>query len=467
MARSVPQMALNSSTTRITGVFAIAVFASQLLVAQARPAHMSVKRAFETAGNLAVFQRGRGSLLQSDSRKAFRGAGSVHTDYDSMGLVRPGPPSVSYNTMNALLDKEGLGLSLIETRSGTALHVKHTAASTRKPNVTAYPDLLSACRACIEFFPAKEDGLKFHAAMHHDTWGGGTWPGTCHAGPCTTRGDIIVVGSSVESNEESFCITQVPVPWFSECEPVLQAAMTNVYDLSRFCSYREQIFVPPPAHELSAFVGVTQAFTRLDNTQETCLDTINTQGTRLWDDMNFCDTDLHTLSGCCESVHDSLKCTYEVGGSAPAFILQQDQQGWDQLKASSGVATGLFDEFCVPLCVNSYEEFCEKYPYADICVQYRECAPCTRSGGFWCAETGECQCPLGSAALIGRPDPQCPSEPIKSTLQCLASTTPAPPAPPALRPRAPPAPAPPPPLPPAMQCKYLEMVDVWSQDMGR
>lgn len=329
--------------------------------------------------------------------------------------------------------------------------------------VTTYDTKLEACNACIEFYPEREDGLKFHAPIFHDVQGG-VWNQVCHAGPCTTRGDIIVVGTSVQQNEEKQCITKVPVPWFSDCDPILHDAMSTVYDVTRFCSYREQMFVPPPPSMLSPWAGVTQAYTRLNPSRETCLATIETQGTALWDDMSFCDSNIKKLSGCCESVHDSFKCMHDVGGAGPKFLLQKDMQGFQEIKDASANAMKLFQEFCVPLCIYSEPEFCEKYPYSDICVSHDNCAVCTRAGGEWCMTTMTCHCPRQHGQ-----EPICPHEEAvyRSPLECLgASTTPMEEASTTI---ATTTTAPQtttfPPLP-TIECKYLEMVDVWSQEIN-
>lgn len=321
------------------------------------------------------------------------------------------------------------------------------------PAATTYANTLEACQACVTHFPTRE--VADPDASGHAK--GQEWARGCRAGPCTARDGPLPAGAHPALQGDTFCISLDPIPWYSACEAVLASAMTSVYDLTRYCSYKEQIYVPPPPGMHSAFAGTTSAFTRLDSSHEQCLSTIRVQGAALWDDLTFCDSDLHALSACCESVHEAMKCTHEVGGSAPLYILQSDQEGFAALKIATSEATQIFDAYCVPLCRHSKEEFCVEYPRADSCVSYDKCSTCTRGGGEWCPGADTCGCPSKSSL--------CPSGPLRSPAQCFQSqqqerrrqqlrpTT----APPVLKPNV----SHPPPEEP--KCKYLDMVDVWSQ----
>merc|ERR1719162_2394558 len=70
-----------------------------------------------------------------------------------------------------------------------------------------------------------------------------------------------------------------------------------------------------------------------------------------------------------------------------------------------------FAQYCVPLCQNTKEEFCEKYPFADLCVTHSSCSDCTAGGGLWCPKLESCHCP--------GPKPPCIKPPVLTPLQCL------------------------------------------------
>merc|ERR1719263_715008 len=71
----------------------------------------------------------------------------------------------------------------------------------------------------------------------------------------------------------------------------------------------------------------------------------------------------------------------------------------------------IFSQYCVPLCQNTKEEFCGKFPEADVCVTRKSCATCTGTGGIWCPKLKSCHCP--------GPKPPCIKPPITTPLQCL------------------------------------------------
>merc|ERR1719326_1954362 len=99
-----------------------------------------------------------------------------------------------------------------------------------------------ACRACEEFYPVKRDGKRLHAALHTDP-NGGVWAQSCRVGPCDFRDpQTQPVGGVVGIGDDRTCITLDPVPWFTDCDQVLNDDASSMLDVTRYCSYREQIF---------------------------------------------------------------------------------------------------------------------------------------------------------------------------------------------------------------------------------
>jgi hypothetical protein len=178
-------------------------------------------------------------------------------------------------------------------------------------------------------------------------------------------------------------------------------------DVTRYCSYREQIFIPPPAKTVSPFAGKPESWS-LIGTKEQCLTTIAKQGAALFDDMSFCDTDMKALSGCCESVFGALTC---VGETASAKGIGDETSLFASMTADAAQMLELFSEYCVPLCQNTKEEFCGKFPGADVCVSHSSCETCTGQGGLWCPKLKSCHCP--------GPKPPCIAPPIMTPLKCV------------------------------------------------
>lgn len=334
------------------------------------------------------------------------------------------------------------------------------------PPGTTFDTKLAACRACETFYPSKKDGLKFHDAVYKDPKGG-EWDQVCRVGPCNFRDPQTQPwGGEAGSGSEAFqvasmtewgsgwrgpkgklCFTLDPVSWYEDCEPLLKADVKNAYDLSRFCSYKTQMFVPPAEGKLSPFAGVDhkskwEAFTRLDSSREQCLETIATNGPALWNNVSMCDSNVGKLSGCCESVFDSFKCMIMKGRELNVDVA--DVEGLNATKTAMAQGLQLFKTYCVPLCEYSRPEYCQVYPVSDVCVNYGSCVECIEHGGHWINEACVCAPPGTPASICPAPPPAPPTPP-----------------PPSL------APAPPPPPPPAViepKCKYLEMADVWSQE---
>merc|ERR1719198_148914 len=109
------------------------------------------------------------------------------------------------------------------------------------------------------------------------------------------------------------CLTRDPVPWFTDCEPVVKSSAKTIKDVTRYCSYREQMFIPPPETEVSYFSkSKGKAWGRIGGNKEQCHETIEKNGAALLDSMTFCDSDLKALSGCCETVFSALTCVAET-----------------------------------------------------------------------------------------------------------------------------------------------------------
>lgn len=343
------------------------------------------------------------------------------------------------------------------------------ASFSHEEEVTAYKTPLDACKACITFFPTKADGQKFSAAIHQDA-SGGSWAQTCRAGPCDFRDPQTqpwggVIGAGSEAYQDAFgawwrspqgrsCMTRDPVSWYKDCGPILLEAASTYLDVTRYCSFTHQIFVPPPvgaetSGAVVAMAGGSAPFARLDGSGEQCQAVIAKQGAALLDDRSMCDSDLNALSGCCESVFESMKClVVESKATGTNF---HDQMALNATMDATREMRELFSRYCVPLCQYSRPEFCEMYPHSDICVSGRDtCLPCVRYGGIWCSDTKTCECSISSTRK------GC----SRTALQCAGPRFEPPPAP-----TAPPPPTTPlPPMDMGMgECKYLEMEKVWSQ----
>lgn len=286
------------------------------------------------------------------------------------------------------------------------------------PQFTTFSNKTMACKACMEFFPEKQDGERFHSGIYEDK-DGGEWPRICRAGSCDFRDpqtDPVggVIGQGVgpgRTPDGKSCITQDPVPWYDDCDPIVKESLSSVQEVTRYCSYREQIFVPPPANMASHFAdGKGNEWRRIGGSKEQCFKTIETQGFNLMDSMSFCDSDLKALSGCCETVFSALNCVAETSTAkglwSPAqgsIFAGMNEEGTKMLET--------FAQYCVPLCQNTKEEFCENHPTADLCVKHDSCSNCTASGGLWCPKLESCHC--------AGPKPPCIKPPILTPLQCL------------------------------------------------
>lgn len=332
---------------------------------------------------------------------------------------------------------------------------------------TSFDTRPAACSACISFYPEQRDGEKFHDPVYRDPKGG-KWEQRCRVGPCNQRDPQVQPwGGMIGAGSESYtdmtltswgswwraplgksCFTQDPVSWFEDCEGVLLEDAKSMYDLTRICSYRHQIAIPPPQNKglrPLGFAGATEAFTRLDSSREKCLATIQSQGTALFDNSSFCDSDIRALSGCCESVFDSFKCLINEGRESK--LAAKDMAGLNATKLAMEPALQLFSDFCIPLCQYSKEEFCDHYPDSDICVQYLDCKPCTAHHGFWAIDRKECTCTQDQFALTTCPKASGGPITVTTTTRRPSSTTGLP-------------------MPDidVPSCKYLEMKDVWSQN---
>jgi hypothetical protein len=281
------------------------------------------------------------------------------------------------------------------------------------PQFTTFDNATSACKACIEFFPAKNDGKRFHSAMYEDP-NGGVWEQACRAGKCDFMDPQLdpvggIIGHGVGPGgkpDGKTCITRDPVQWYSDCETVLLDVTHTPLDVTRYCSYREQVFIPPPLNTVSFFAGNPQAWSRIGGPKEQCLTSIEKHGAALFDTMSFCDSDLPTLSGCCETVFSALTCVGEtattrgIGESAMFTAMGQD----------AAHMMSVFQKYCAPLCQGSKEDFCMRYPGADVCVQHTTCDGCTGQGGIWCPKLKSCHCPSLK--------PPCIAPPVTTPLQC-------------------------------------------------
>jgi len=305
-------------------------------------------------------------------------------------------------------------------RSISFLHMKQIPAQTPMyisygpPQFSTFDNATSACKACIEFFPAKEDGKRFHSRMYHAP-NGGIWEHSCRAGLCDfmdPQTDPVggIVGHGVGPGgkpDGRTCATLDPVQWYSNCEDVIFAATYSPLDVTRYCTYREQIFIPPPLNTASYFAGNPKAWARVGGSNEQCLMTIEKQGSALFDSMTFCDTDMEALSGCCESVFGALNC---LGETASARGIGDQTSIFASMSVEAMQMVTVFQKYCVPLCEGNKEEFCTKYPGADVCVKHETCESCTVQGGLWCPKLKSCHCP--------GPKPPCIAEPITVPLKC-------------------------------------------------
>merc|ERR1719272_2337241 len=148
-----------------------------------------------------------------------------------VGCLVPAVPALSLQRADAALrgrhpETESGTLSFLsvgQVPGATPSYVKYG-----RPEFTTFNNATSACQACAEFFPTKEDGKRFHANLYEDA-SGGVWERTCRAGKCDFRDpqtDPVggVIGRGVGPGgmpDGKTCITRDPVPWFTACEPVL------------------------------------------------------------------------------------------------------------------------------------------------------------------------------------------------------------------------------------------------------
>jgi len=296
------------------------------------------------------------------------------------------------------------------------LHLKQTPGPTPnyvsygEPEFTTFSNLTTACQACMEFFPEKEDGKRFHLNLYEDKESGGIWERSCRAGKCDFRDpQTDPVGGIVGKGDNRICITRDPVQWYSDCDPILRESTQTLLDATRYCSYHEQIFIPPPKGTVSRFAGKVEAWERIGlgehGKPEQCLATIEKEGAALLDGQNFCDSDLPALSGCCESIFNALNCVAETS--------KQTTQGiFTQMGDQAAQMFEAFNQFCVPLCQYTKEEFCSKEEYkgSDVCIAPEDCSQCTSRGGLWCPKLKSCHCPSKS--------PPCIAPPVTSPLMC-------------------------------------------------
>lgn len=293
------------------------------------------------------------------------------------------------------------------------LYVKYGA-----PEFTTFDSVTSACQACVTFFPEKEDGQRFHSKLYEDrNESGGVWERSCRAAQCNFRdpqtdpvGGVIGRGVGPGGKPDGkTCITRDPVPWFDDCEAILLKSTRTVLDATRYCSYREQIFIPPPNGMVSRFAGsANNAWARIGGTHEQCLATIEKEGSALLDSANMCDASLPALSGCCETVYSALTCVAETS-SARAGVSKKDVFASMTDGAAQMLAT--FSKYCVPLCQNTKETFCDQFPGADICQNPKGCTACTKRGGIFCPQLETCHCPSKN--------PPCIKPPLTTPLQCF------------------------------------------------
>lgn len=317
---------------------------------------------------------------------------------------------------------------------------------------TTFVNASAACQACVMYYPTKQDGGRGHAGLYkateHDTGGDETkWERQCRAGPCDFRdpqtqpdGGIIGKGPDFGNPDGKTCLTLEPVTWYSNCEGILQKSAASPLEVTQYCSYKYQLYFPPPAGSGISFANYKIPFQRFSNSQQ-CTKTIEKHGAALFGEINSCDSDLEALSSCCESVYGAMTCVQKGGVVLAAEDL--------------GETMAVFEKYCVPLCKYTKEEFCAIYPYSDVCVTHQSCETCTASGGLWCPKLMSCHCP-------GPKPPPCKLEPKRSPDQCFPK-----PKPKKLRgPLEPePAPAGPPyPTEPPKVCKYETMARTWAKD---
>lgn len=302
-------------------------------------------------------------------------------------------------------------LSIEQVPGPTPLYVSYGP-----PEFTTFSNLTTACMACIEFFPEKQDAKRFHSALYEDKEGG-VWDRVCRAGTCDFRdpqtqpvGGVIGQGPDGKPQTANSCITRDPVPWYSDCEPIAKEGSATITEVTHFCSYREQIFIPPPTKMVSYFTGAKDnAWSRIGGAKEKLLNTIEKEGAALFDSMTFCDSDLPKLSGACESVFGALNCVAETSVTKGLWN-PADGSVFSMYEDNDGQMLEAFAKYCVPLCQYTKEEFCENYPHADVCVSHNECSACTADGGIWCPKLESCHCP--------GPKPPCIKPPVTTPLQC-------------------------------------------------
>lgn len=328
----------------------------------------------------------------------------------------PVPPSsalVVSKTQQKKRDKLHSLLSIEQVPGPTPQYVAYGP-----PEFTTFSNMTMACKACIEFFPEKQDGSRFHSQLYEDR-DGGVWPRVCRAGSCDFRDpqtDPVggVIGKGVgpgRTPDGKSCITRDPVQWYSDCEPIVEASVSSLTEVTRYCSYKEQVFIPPPSKMVSHFAGSQgKAWSRIGGDKEQCMQLIETQGSNLFDTMTFCDTNLPALSGCCETVFSALNCVAETASTKGLWSASQGSI-FANLNEEGTKMLETFAKYCVPLCQNDKASFCENYPTADICVTHNSCSNCTAAGGLWCPKLESCHCPSK--------DPPCIKPPVTTPLQCL------------------------------------------------
>lgn len=244
--------------------------------------------------------------------------------------------------------------------------------------------------------------MKFHSPLYKDVESGGVWKRSCRAGACDFRdpqtdpvGGVIGKGQGPDGKpDDRTCITRDPVPWFSDCEPVLLKSTTTLFDATRYCSYREQLFIPPPAGMVSRFSGKPEAWARIGGTHEQCHRTIEKEGAALLDTASLCDADLPALKGCCGAVLSALTCLADTGagfGETPQSIISSLGDEAEKLFES-------FEKYCPLLCTIGKEEL------------PNDCTQCTAKGGLFCPELKTCHCPSKN--------PPCLAPPITTPKQC-------------------------------------------------
>lgn len=292
-----------------------------------------------------------------------------------------------------------------QTKSVSLLHIKQMPGavplyvSYGPPEFSTFDNKTSACKACVEFFPEKLDGKKGHSGLYHDE-NGGIWAQGCRAGLCDFRdpqtdpvGGIVGHGVGVGGKPDGrTCLTRDPVQWYTDCETVMLDASYTPLDVTRYCTYREQIFIPPPVGTASYFAGNPKAWTRVGGSKEQCMTTIEKHGSALFESMNFCAADLGALTGCCETMLRALNCLGETAAARGIGDQSVILPSWE----ATGMLT-TFQKYCVPLCEHKT-------------VKPKTCESCTKQGGLWCPKLKSCHCPSGK--------PPCIAEPITVPLKC-------------------------------------------------